>query len=122
MIKDTTEVFWGKPCKHGHVNEEGKTLRYARNSKSCITCNRIQASAWHKDPDNQERIKQYQENTKGRKTEWHKKWVEKNRDHYREYQRNYRREYVKRNPDKIREIEERHQIKKAAQNEQSTVE
>src|SRR5262249_14325770 len=36
--------FWGAPCKHGHVNAEGKTLRYKRRS-ICAECLRLRTRA-----------------------------------------------------------------------------
>lgn len=33
--------YLGKPCRHGHVNEDGLTIR-SRNNNSCLECNRLQ--------------------------------------------------------------------------------
>ena len=52
MVTDNGKA-WGNPCRRGHVNEDGKTLRYRRRNKSgeledgnCVECNREQRPKW----------------------------------------------------------------------------
>lgn len=37
------KTYYGKPCKYGHQNEHGQTLRYV-SSRACVECTILAAS------------------------------------------------------------------------------
>ncbi|MDM0042127.1 hypothetical protein QTI05_24025 [Variovorax sp. J22R193] len=117
MIKDTTPIYWGKPCRNGHVNEKQQTRRFVVGNR-CVVCVEIARNAQPpltaeaKARYNAAR-KQWRDENPQEHAENLQKWRNENREHYRKYQREYRRSWIARNPKKTKDIYDRWIAKKA---------
>lgn len=56
------ETYYGKPCKHFHVNELGDTLRY-KSSRACVKCTLLKVNT----PEARKRSIQWQRENKERR-------------------------------------------------------